>query len=79
MVKGTGCSFKGPKFNSQHQHGGPQLSLIPVSGDLIPFPRFCGHTHGAQDIFADKIAIYIKINKLKTVRNNLNGNEQKTV
>lgn len=31
MVKSTGYSSRGPKFNSQHPHGSSQLSL-----DLMP-------------------------------------------
>ncbi|EDL22055.1 mCG1048556 [Mus musculus] len=31
MVKSTGCSCKGPRFNSKHSHGSSQLSVTPVS------------------------------------------------
>jgi hypothetical protein len=30
--KGTGCSSKGPKFNSQHPHGGSQPSIRRSDG-----------------------------------------------
>ena len=37
-------------FSSQHAHGGSQLSLTPVPGDLTPFPVSMGtrHIHGAH-------------------------------
>jgi hypothetical protein len=34
MVKSDGCSFRRPKFNSQHPHGSSQLSVTPVPRDL---------------------------------------------
>jgi hypothetical protein len=34
VVISTGCSSKGPTFNSQHSHGSSQLSVTPASGDL---------------------------------------------
>ena len=36
VVNSIGCSFRGPGFNSQHPHGGSQLSVAPVPGNLIP-------------------------------------------
>jgi hypothetical protein len=30
VVRSTGCSCRGPRFNSQHPHGGSQLSLTPI-------------------------------------------------
>jgi hypothetical protein len=36
LVKSTDCSSRGPRFNSQHLHGSSQLSVTPVSGDLVP-------------------------------------------
>jgi hypothetical protein len=30
VVKSTGCTSKGPRFNSQHPHGSSQLSITPV-------------------------------------------------
>ena len=34
-VKSTGCSSRGPGFNSQHLHGSSQLSVTPVPGDVM--------------------------------------------
>jgi hypothetical protein len=36
VVKSTGCSSRGPGFNSHLPHGGSQLSITPVPEDLIP-------------------------------------------
>jgi hypothetical protein len=33
VVKSTGCSSKGPRFNSQYPHGGSQLSITSVPGE----------------------------------------------
>ena len=33
VVKSTDCSSRGPRFNSQHPHGGSQLSVAPVPED----------------------------------------------
>ena len=61
VVMSTGCSSKGPRFNSQHPHGSSQLSVTPVPGDLTPSHR---HTSG-QNTNVHKI----KINKsLKNVK-----------
>lgn len=38
-------SFRGHRFNLQHQHGGSQLSLTPDPGDLTPSFDLWGHTH----------------------------------
>jgi hypothetical protein len=46
-VKSTGCSSRGPEFNSQQPHGGSQPS------DLMP-------SSGMQGICADRALIYIK-------------------
>lgn len=45
MVKSTGCSSKGPGFNSQHPHGGsqPQHSLTPTPGNQTPSSGFYVH------------------------------------
>ena len=32
-VKSTGCSFRGPGFNSQHPHSSSQLPVILIPGD----------------------------------------------
>jgi hypothetical protein len=36
VVKSTPYSSRGLGFNSQHPHGGSQLSVTPVPGDLCP-------------------------------------------
>jgi hypothetical protein len=38
-VKNTGCSSKGPGFNSQHPRGSSHLPVTPVPGDLMPSHR----------------------------------------
>lgn len=43
VVKSTSCSLRGHSFNSQHLHGLPQLSEIPVPGEPTPFSGLCGH------------------------------------
>jgi hypothetical protein len=35
VVKSTHCCDRGPKFNSQHPHGGSQPSLSSVLGSLM--------------------------------------------
>ena len=32
-VKSPGCSSRGPGFDSQHPHGGSQLSMTPFPGE----------------------------------------------
>ena len=39
VVKNTGCSSRGPRFNSQYPHGGSQLSVTSVPGDPTPTHR----------------------------------------
>lgn len=34
VVKSSGCSFRGPGFNSQYPYGSSQLSITQVSGNL---------------------------------------------
>jgi len=36
VVKSTGCFSRGPWFKFQNQHDSSQLSITPVSRDLIP-------------------------------------------
>jgi hypothetical protein len=33
-VKRTDCFYRRSEFNSQHPHGGSQLSVTPIPGDL---------------------------------------------
>ena len=35
-VKGTDCSYRGPEFNSQQPHGGPQPSVMRPGAFLAP-------------------------------------------
>lgn len=35
VVKNTGCSSRGRRFHSQHQHGSSQLSVTPALEDLV--------------------------------------------
>jgi len=56
VIKSTGCSSRGFRFNSQHPCGSSQLSVIPVPGDLTPSHRYACR----QNTNAPKI----KINKL---------------
>jgi hypothetical protein len=41
-VKGTGCSFRGPRFGFQQLHSSPQISITPVTGHLRP-SGLCRH------------------------------------
>jgi hypothetical protein len=54
VIKSTGFSSRGPRFNSQHPQGNSPLSLIPVPGLWA-----LSHKHGG------KIPMDIKINLLK--------------
>jgi hypothetical protein len=47
----SGCSSRGPEFNSLQPHGGSQLSVTLVPGDLAP------HT----DTYAGKASMHTKI------------------
>ena len=51
-VKSTGCSSRGPEFNSQHPHGGSQSSIM--GSDVL----FCH-----KGICVNGALIYTKINK----------------
>jgi hypothetical protein len=42
VVKSTGCSSRGTKFNSQQPHGGLQLSVILAPGDMAPYTNIHG-------------------------------------
>lgn len=46
VVKSTCCSCRGLRFDSQNLHGGPQPSVTPVPGDLMPSSELSKHqTH----------------------------------
>ena len=51
MVKSTGCSFRGPEFNSQQPHGGSQSSVM--GSDAL------------FDVLEDSVLIYINKEILK--------------
>ena len=48
----TGCSSRGPEFNSQHPHGGSQPSIISVP-DLTPLlgTRYTGGVQRSGALF----------------------------
>lgn len=56
VIKSSGSSSRGPRFNFQHPHGSLQLSVIPGGGDLAPSHR---HTTSGQNTNAHKIKIKI--------------------
>ena len=63
MLKSTGCSSRGPEFNSQHPHGGSQPSVTPVQGDPTSFGGLHGdsvHRHTCR-----KTPLHIKISNFK--------------
>jgi hypothetical protein len=47
VAKSTSCSSRGPGFSSQHPHGGSQLFITPVQGDLMPF-KDTRHMHTSR-------------------------------
>jgi hypothetical protein len=61
-VKSTGCSFRGPTFNSQHLHGSLQMSVTPVPGNSMLSSGLCGYQYAwwCTDIHAGKTPIHIK-------------------
>ena len=63
VTKSTGCSSRGPEFDSQHPHGASQPSVTLVPGDPVPFPFSPGlrHLRGAQMYMHKKATVYIKI------------------
>jgi hypothetical protein len=42
-LKSMAAFVEDPEFNSQHPHGGPQLSITLVPRDLIPSSGLSGH------------------------------------
>jgi hypothetical protein len=44
VVKSTGFPPRGPGFDSQHLHGGSQVSVASVPGNLIPLSGLCRHS-----------------------------------
>lgn len=67
-------SFRGPRLDSQHQRGGSQPSLAPVSGHLMPSSDFCGHQIHTWYMHTGKTLIHIKqTNKQGTLGKESNG------
>jgi hypothetical protein len=66
VVKSTGCPSRGPGFNSQHPHGGSQVSVSPVPGDLTPSHRYTcrqnTNTHTIKNKPLKKFCYKIEIN-----------------
>ena len=48
MVKSTGCSSRGPKFNSQQPHGGSQPSVMRSGALFWP-----AGTHAGPTLYTD--------------------------
>jgi hypothetical protein len=42
----TGCSSRGSKFDSRHPHGSSQLTVAPISRDLVSFSGLCRYHTG---------------------------------
>lgn len=45
IVKNTGCSWRGLRFDSQHARGSSQRSVTPRPGDPMS-SELCRHRHG---------------------------------
>lgn len=74
VVKSTGCTSGGPRFDSQYPRGGSQPSVIPVPRDPTPLSGVLGHQPCAchTDIHPGKILLCIKY-KIKTnLKNDFN-------
>ena len=41
VIKSIVCLSRGSRLSSQNPHGGSQLSVAPVAGDLIPSSGLC--------------------------------------
>ena len=54
MLKSTGCSSRGPEFNSQHSHNGSQPSVILIPGYLMPSSGLHRHCTDVVQIHAGK-------------------------
>ena len=61
VIKNTGYSSRGPRFNSQYPHGSSQLSVTVVPGDVTPsLKHICRQSTNAHEI---KINYFINENK----------------
>ena len=66
LVKSSCCSYRGPRFSSQHSHDSSQPSVTLVPGDQIPSSGLHGHYMHVVDIYIGKTFTCIKeINTLK--------------
>ena len=56
VIKNTGCSCRGPRFSSQHPHGGSQPSVTPAPGNLMPSSGLSWHppTHTETPTYTHK-------------------------
>lgn len=52
VFQSTGCSYRGPEFDSQDPYSGSQPSVCPVSGDLMASSYFY---ENRQNIYTHKI------------------------
>ena len=57
MDRSTGCSSKGPGFNSKHPHGDSPQSIMPVPGSPCPLPAsvVTKHIHNVQRYVQTKL------------------------
>lgn len=60
-VKTTCCSCRGPRFSSQHPHGGSKPSVTPVLQNLVPSSDLFKHQAGSWCIYTH-VGIHI-VNK----------------
>lgn len=69
-LKRTGCSCRGPEFNSQHSHGSSQLSVTLVPEYLTPSHRH-KDIHGGKNTKAHEMKINKKLKKEHCKTSNL--------
>ena len=67
VVKGLGCSSRGPGFDSQYPHGGSQLSVTPFLRDPWPLLASTG-TKWYMDVHAGSYTLKKKKKEKKTRR-----------
>lgn len=62
VIKHTGCSYRGPRFDSQYPHSGSQPFVTSVPEDLMPDSGFHGHQELQYyaDMYSKKIHTHIK-------------------
>jgi hypothetical protein len=69
MVKSTGCSCRGPRFDFHHSYGDLQLSVTPFLRDLMPSSGLLGYCKPIAQV-QPKLAIHIKL-KIKEKDNKM--------